>query len=362
MVDNRRLFYAIHQVGLAADGSTSFTAIHGAQSVGITTTFNLEQVYELGMLAIYDNIEQIPDVEVTLQKALDGNPLIYHLATVNAPSATLVGRSVVKTTFGLSVFSDTMDAASGVPIAEVQCSGMVISSLNFAFPTDGVFTESVTFVGNNKKWKDTGTVFTGAFAGNNDAPIGSGGTQHRAEMIFTVPSGSPLDVNSQVLALTTVLPTDIYGVNADGSNNILSGSGAHVGSITVSADLGRDQIFELGRKAPYFRYATFPIEVTTEIVVIGVKWDGISGTEVGGENGAPLGSNLKNQSIRVYTRDGTFLSMGTKNKLSSVAYSGGDAGGGGGNVNITYRYITYNDLTVKHPADPTVALRGGGAV
>src|SRR5688572_5422627 len=111
MPDNKRVFFAIQQVGFMPEGSSTFTAAHGVQSVGITTNFNLEQVFELGQLSIYDNIEQIPDVEVTMEKVLDGYPLLYHLATANATSGTLVGRSNQKTTVGLAVFSDTMDSS-----------------------------------------------------------------------------------------------------------------------------------------------------------------------------------------------------------------------------------------------------------
>jgi len=370
MPNNQRIFYAIEQFGVLPAGATAFTAAHGVQSIGITTNFDLVQVFEIGQLAIYDNVEQIPSVEVTAEKVLDGYPLLFHLATIGAPAGTLVGRSTMNTTVGMSVFADTNDSASGTPIAQVTMSGMVVSSLTYTFPVDGSCTESVTLVGNNKVWTDATTgfsgsngaiVFSGQFAGNADAPL-AGKTMSRFNVVFAVPSGAPLDTNNQVLALTTVLPTDIYGITSSGTNPITTGSGAHVQGITISCDLGRDQIFELGRRFPYFRYVTFPVQVTTEITVIGTKWDGISATEAGGTNGAPAGSNLKNQSIRVYTEDGTFISCGTKNKLNSVSYGGGDASAGGGNVTLTYRYITYNDLTVKHPADPTLSIASGATI
>ena len=41
--------------------------------------------------------------------------------------------------------------------------------------------------------------------------------------------------------------------------------------------------------------------------------------------------------------------LGNKNKLSSVTYGGGDAGGG--NATVTYSYSTFNDFTVVHWAD-----------
>ena len=71
---NNRIFYAVQQVGFRPDGAadaTNFTALHGVQSVGMTTNFNLSQVFELGQISIYENIEDIPDVEVSLTKVLD---------------------------------------------------------------------------------------------------------------------------------------------------------------------------------------------------------------------------------------------------------------------------------------------------
>jgi hypothetical protein len=149
---NKRIFWAMEAVGLAQDGSSSFTKVKGVQNCGVTTTFNLTQVYELGQIAIYENIEDVPDIEVTLEKVLDGSPLIYHLATPNAASPTLVGRSAVRCILAMSIFGDTNSSASGTPNSQMTCSGMYVSSLAYSFPVDGNFTESVTLVGNNKVW------------------------------------------------------------------------------------------------------------------------------------------------------------------------------------------------------------------
>ena len=84
MAANNRIFYACQLVGLSEMGTvptdlhSKSTAAHGVQSVGITTNFNLEQAFELGQIQIYENIEGLPDVEVTLEKVLDGYPLLYH--------------------------------------------------------------------------------------------------------------------------------------------------------------------------------------------------------------------------------------------------------------------------------------------
>ena len=78
--NNNRLFYGVTAVGVAATGGV-FKAVSGVQSVGIDTTFNLEQVYQLGQLSIYQNVENIPNVEVTIERVMDGTALAQHLAT-----------------------------------------------------------------------------------------------------------------------------------------------------------------------------------------------------------------------------------------------------------------------------------------
>ena len=76
---NKRLFWAVQAIGFAPDGSSTFTPAHGVQSLGSNITFNLTEVFELGQISIYDNVEDTPDVEFTIEKLIDGYPLIYHL-------------------------------------------------------------------------------------------------------------------------------------------------------------------------------------------------------------------------------------------------------------------------------------------
>ena len=151
MAANKRIFYACQQVCIGPDGTSSFTSTHlahGVQSVGINTRFNLEQVFEIGQLAIYENIENLPDIEMTAEKVLDGYALLYHLATPTAVSPSLAGRSVDKCIGVLSIFEDTKDSASGSPISEMECSGLFISNLSYTFPVEGNCTELPPLEGN----------------------------------------------------------------------------------------------------------------------------------------------------------------------------------------------------------------------
>lgn len=375
---NNRIFYAVQQVAFRSDNSGpdgTYTVAHGVQSVGKTTTFNLDQAFELGQLAIYENIEGVPNVEMTVSKVLDGYPLLWHLATVDATtSPTLAGRSAARAYTAISIFDDTLDSATGTPLSEVEMSGMFVSSLQYNIPLEDSMTEDVTLVGNNVVWaKDINIQATspGQWAGsstpnipggfdNTDSPPGSGGVQRRENLQFLISSlASGTDQNGMLGDPdTTILPPDVFGISTTGVNNKVGNNFlAHLANITVSADLGREELFELGRKGPYTRIVTFPIEVTCEIETTSHSGDMVSATEAGtqavGDDTCANANNLVDRTIRLATCEGTRIYLGIKNKLASVNYTGGDAGGG--NVNVSYSFTNFNDFTVLHPEDPNAS-------
>jgi hypothetical protein len=361
---NRRIFYATQTLGLAPLGSNSYIATHGVQSVGVNTNFTLDQILELGKISLYQLVEQVPEIELTASKVLDGYAPLMCLATQGAPNASLVGRSNQRCSIALAIFSDVQESASGTAVSQMVCSGMYYSQSSFSFNTDGQFTESFTAVGNNKSWLTTGFTYTPTYL-TTDAPLalsGSGGVNIRQHMIFypiitgvttpgyTQEKASTLDPNGQVAAFLTILPPDIPGISSSGTNDRTSDGqfGAHIQSITTSVNLGRDSILELGRKEPYFRFANFPVEVNTDITVTSTQGDMVQALELGVTGD---GNNLTDRSIRLRAREGTFINLGQKNKLSSINYSGGDTGGG--QVSVTYSYKTFSDYTVTHPDDPS---------
>ena len=359
---NRRIFYACQAVGIAPEGSTTFTPIRGLQSVGINTTFNLEQVFEIGMISIYENIENIPDVEVTLEKVLDGYPLIYHLATQDADAGTLVGRSNAKANLGLAIYNDTFEAASGTPIASCFVSGCFVSQISYKVGVDGNATESVTIVANNKEWvaSDNAKAFdepdfypADKLAVWDADPFPSGGNFGDG----TPAARSGIARRQHVNMAKSVFPTLIPGIgNWTGSgNNVLDTSlgcyNVSFQSFSTSVNLGREQILELGRKAPYFRYVKFPVEVTSEFEVLTKEGDKVGALEAGTDG---YGNNLSNETIKLFLTEGTMIDLGTRNKLQSVNYQGG--GTDGGNATATYSFQTFNDFTVKHRADPNTDL------
>jgi hypothetical protein len=341
----QRIYYPLHAVGFATLGTvlptgtmvaTGYRAAKGVQSLGINTTFNLEQVYQLGQLSLYDNIEQIPDVEITLEKILDGYALLQHLSTPIATASTLAGRyNDNRCQIAVAYYDQTLDHASGVPLSTVVMSGMYVSSIGFNIPVEGSMRETVSFTGNDKIWNFTpsgvwtsGTRFTGS-----ESPLAPYGILQRDNVIMA----------------SSLWPKEIPGIDNGGINqtNGASGYSAHIQNVTINANLGRTSLFELGSKAPYFRYANFPVEITTAIeLTSNERGDAV--------NALSTQDNLTNQTIKVVLNDGITIDLGSKNKLSSINKSGGETGGG--NVTTTYNYSNFNDLKVLMPSTDPAGL------
>jgi hypothetical protein len=336
MARNQRIFYACQAVAITARGAGAVVAadiVHGLQSVGMSSTFTLDQVFEMGQIEIYENIEQVADIEVTLEKVIDGYELIYNLATDGACETDLVAASKTRCDVLVAVYDDGLSHATGVPRNVCYNSGMYVSSVSYSYSVDGSATESVTLVGNDRFWNnETAGILpalapTGIWTGNTTNPTTNiDGTD-------TPLSGVVRRVDVDLEGST--LPDELKRQASDDATGL--GGGFHVQSISVSTDFGQENIQELGRFGPYHRYATFPIEVSSEFEIIATSGDLIN---VSGN--AP---NLSDNTIIIKDTAGTVLNLGTKNKLASVSYSGGDTGGG--NATVSYSFQNFNTLLVE---------------
>jgi hypothetical protein len=326
-----RIYYACQAVqingpsGTTTSSNAAYDPIQGLQSVGINTNFNLEPIYQMGQIELYDNYEEIPEVEVTLSKVLDGYPTIYSMAMGTGSLANLANnRCGVR----MLLFPDTNTKATGVPLATVECTPAYLSSVSYKFPTEGNFTEDVTLVSNDKVWATSQVSNANTLAQSSpDAGIGI--------------------LRRGLWSKDSVLPTGAAGTASTLSS--VSGGiapGSKISNVTVSMNLGREQIRELGSRTPYYRYIKFPVEVTTEIEVTSVGGDlvGIQGSSNATCNNPKA---LTNKQIIIKLCDGTTLDLGSKNKLTSVNFTGGDMGGS--NATTTYSYTTYSEFTYTAP-------------
>jgi hypothetical protein len=330
---SNRIFYACQAVAIAKTGhnstsATEFAIMKGVQSVGISTSFTLEQIFELGQLEIYANEENVSEVEVTLEKVIDGEKLLYLQSVGESGKTNIVDASNKQCDVYLAIFPDSSRFVAGVAKDHVvMCSGMFLSSVSYNYSVDGNATESVTLTGNNKFWDNVtanvigttpnvlfGTPATGVNTlDGTDVPASSIVRRHRFDLYN---STIPVEVLSQ-------------------GNNIVGSSG--IQSISVSVDFGREDQTEIGRFGPYNKTATYPLEVTTEFEVTATNGDLISVSSAG--------PSTVGRSIVLRDSAGTVINCGTRNRLTSVNYSGGDTGGG--NATVTFSYSGYNSFTVN---------------
>lgn len=325
MPRNDRIFYACQAVAITPTGTTPDPThiVKGLQSVGMNSTFTLDQVFEIGQLELYENIEDVADTEVSLEKVIDGEKFIFNLTSNGKCKTDLVGAAKNRCDVYVAIYDDGTSNATGAARNVCWNSGMYISNVSYNYSVDGNATESVTLVGNDKFWNaDTGGPATAysrwasnlATGFNTDTP--ASGVVRRVN--FNV-SGSDI-------------PNIVKSQKGD-----LDANSLHIQSVSVSADFGQENILELGRLGPYARFTSFPIEVTCEFEVIATSGDLKS---VSGSN-KNLGAG---EQITIKDTAGTVLDLGNKNKLTSIAYSGGDTGGG--NATVTYSFSNYNNLKV----------------
>ena len=340
-MDNKRIFYASHAVQIKAqeDGVNLVQrdaeiaqdpVVMGAQSVSINTNFSLEQIFQLGRLPVYDFVNNDPEIELTLNKVLDGYALIWNLALGKNTRSLIAGANTqCNITLGVGGDTDEQVDAGNADYTDILMTGMFMNSVNYTFPTDGNLSEEVGFVGSHR------TAVVGDVPNlktNNDV---KNGPEHDTPntTVFRRQNVRQHGVG------TTVWPTAVRSRKCS--------------SISIAASLNREKMYALGAFAPFHRFVNFPIEITTTFETIAVDANNDLNLEIAPPPTASCGGGID------WTKEPIFLgicdsdgvltysfNLGSGNKLSSHSYSGGDTGGG--NVNETFTYLTYNDLTVTY--------------
>ncbi len=286
---SNRIFYAVQTVDINGVNT-------GFQTVSVNASVDFEQVFELGCLEVYENLEGVPNVEISAERAFPATGSTLYGAfggTAAEASEAVAAVAVYRPEVNMQVADDNVTPY--VTQGFVKATGCYVSSWSCNFPVDGFATENCTVVGNALSW--TG----GAGRGVGDS-CQTGCT-------------SGLVVRRQ----------DVTGYG-----------GRRLQNVSYSVDIGREDLFELSSKSPYFRAATFPIEVTSD-------WEFLATTAM--ESDALTFTASQNSDVTSCTTKPFFsglIEIGDKARLTSTNYSGGDAGGG--NATVAYSYVTYNQL------------------
>lgn len=305
---NQRTFYACQAVALTPQTPTNdpnvFTKgtqvfVHGVQSIGFNSTFNVENIFELGQKEIYDSKLTSAESEVTIEKVLDGYKTCWGIISNGATDLTEAAKQRVDLDF--AIYADTANAGVGAKQLSIQCTGMYVNNVTYTFPIDGNLTESITLIGNHKAWG----------AGN-----------------ITVPS--------------EVTTGDDKGQNSDHiykrTNVSYTGPGStKAQNITLSVNLNREPVYEFGKFAPYARFATYPVEATAEV-------EQLITTENGQDSFTENTDTVIDAGAISVTVGTLTIDLGDKAFYSGTSQSGGDASGG--NATLTRSFTTYNTFTV----------------
>ena len=372
---SNRIYYAIQGLQLqgvngpgidsgSPEAVSAWETVTGVQSVGISTNFNLENVFQLGEFDQYDVLDDNPEIEVTVNKVVDYRYPLYVLA-MGGSGKTTTGQNILalasrRCNARLFVGNDIdFQNVSGAMPYRVDMTGMYLSSFTYNFATDGNFTEEATLVGNNKVWS-TNTASLAANTLPGSAPDGvlppAPGTAFGGA--FNNLRATGIARRQNIDLSKSVLPSGLTSwdggiiVPYDGSKYVTP----HITSLTVSCDLGREPLNELGNRNPYTRLVTVPLEVTSEFEVLATDYD-VSATNFAE---AKCNAGLRNGRKRTILlricgptaeadAGGMNFYLGTNNRLTSVNYSGGDTGGG--NVTITYSFTGYNTCFINQGAE-----------
>lgn len=255
----------------------------GMISCGVSTSADYTPAFELGRLAIYDIIEGVTAVEVTVERHLGAfNKTLWGQITGNSLAAAISVRPKVDL-----VAIDDQTLSCGFTVESfLQCTGLYITGFNVSYPLDGTATETMTFTGTHLE--DSATTWSSAI----------------------------------------ISPTGTAGLTAysDNGNAVVTRKDLSGGyqSVTAGVTIGRRDLFEFGATDAFHKAAEFPIESTISFEKLATKETQLS----------PAGGTGGQQSFDRITIGSAFL--------TATEYSGG--GAGGGDATITETYTGYNDF------------------
>lgn len=432
---NNRVFWAIEQIAFKANsaaatsGVAPFNARHyatgglasgvnevndlwevprGVQSAGMSTTFNLQQVFQLGQIELYEYSERQPDIEMTVSKCVDGTKPLFLMVT--DPLATdIVGKTAnYRVDVAFQIYPDTKFRATGKPVSICTGSGMYLSNISYTYPIDGFVTEDITLVGNDKIW--------GSFVNVSGVTAGNGGTEEilpfptpdaNGTIDGNAPEGAPSGVfghdgNTSVLVeggaselaggndrfgvivvgsgvarreevdiSRSILPRDIPGVVAPNISGInaafINGGNGAQGPGTLSdftqlvADANTDNIvehlqtitlsFSVARRDIFELGSLRPFVKVPEYPLEATASIAVitaQGDLVDATSAIDCGpsNTVDNNTIIVRTCDGLQVDLGDTNRLTSIEVAGGEAGGD--DMTVTYNYSSFNAFYVSH--------------
>lgn len=336
-----RVFYACQAISVNSSSAETTLPkyLAGIQTASLTSNSDFVQINQFGMIDVLQNLENNTTVECTIESAvLNNRRSLFDIFGKYAQSANHMYFSVYPDITGIET-NPYVDSTASVP-QTILLDAPYITSFSFNLSTDGFATESVTLSTNSIRAKD-GVDLGAANTNGISTRYFQGSGFLRSDAYLRVSGhAAPWTDTSSGFDSNTKWSTGVYYDKLQ--------------SVSISLDVGREDLFKLGQKAPYYKAAQFPLETTLEYVIADNYADGggmpsIDPVRLGANSGVydMYGFKLHLFSNKHET-DPTIEYRMENAVLTSQAKSGGDVGGGVSTT--TYSFSSYALLDITYPA------------
>jgi len=200
------------------------------QSVGVNSTIEYEQLFELGRVGLYENLDGLPVAEITVEKAMDDEEALG-LFRQGGGNTSAIEDSTFQIEMELrkpGVGGCGAYTASGF----VNVEGAIMTNYSMNWNVEGPLTESATYEAYDIGWS----------------------------------SGNTTDLINDTNGLDAQQAyPDTSGIRTrEHATEIRNPMGGYVQSVTFSVDLSREDVFTLGNKTPTIRSVQTPLQCTAE--------------------------------------------------------------------------------------------------
>jgi hypothetical protein len=302
-VGNNRIFYSCLGVALASPNSFTTSILEGVQSVGVTSSKDIEYFLPSASKISTGFFSSVPDISFNYSQILHSFEDLDDIDGVNdyVDLYMFVGDENVS----------CLDASR-----YIICRYLLLESIEYNLSVDNFFTLTKNFKG-----------FSRYICSTTQNP--------------TIPRCSdPNPTNTDLVGRR-----QNFHVSGSSLPSVLTTSNA-LQNISIKSTINRKQISETGTKTPYGSAINFPIETTISFGLISQNLDNYNDT-FSTVSCSGLMNELTNINIAICGQgdiiDGS-LSINDA-FLSNVNYNGGDTGGG--NQSITIDYVSYDSTGIE---------------
>lgn len=311
-MSNKRIFYGLQNVSISPDDDpANLVDIRGVQSVGTSSTTNIETFSAFGSIAA-TSILQDMDLEITMEVGIGSwTTALSRIGYDGFNSGFFDTTKVVRITY---------DVGGTTKYVELDA---ILTSYSAQMGTDGPATESLTFQN----------------AGNAGFGAAAAGT-------------TPLPESPSALDLCGVFTRpDLHEFHRKKRSDCCSTAGpvfqtvAKATSWSISMDASNEKVSVLGQSMPFGKFASFPVETSMEVEMHLDPSIDMGGFNSGSITSSTLDDVCYDPTV-ILGPDAVSATSKSWNlhraRQSGQSRSGGDVGGG--NVTLSESYTGYNDL------------------